>query len=344
MEISVPEKHKKPGVCYAVTDDGLELPVIDITHPAFALEMSQAELDGLTEKHFHVARARARTPAFVTKLFLALCRRHSILVRSHMDSRHSFVSALTTYLVKLGPDNLGAGYAGRIDRKFASALPCLSARLRLQDVARLLAEGLGAALAARKQSPVRLLNIGGGAAMDSFNALILLRQSHAQLLAGRKVSVSCLDLEEAGPRFAGRALSALKAAGGPLDGMDIAFEHAVYDWADTAGLRQAIAAFDPTVAAGGSSEGALFDYGSDKDIVSNLDALRNGTPDDFVVAGTITRDSEVLKGGMDAGHLSFRPRKPDAFRELVGLAGWEVVRLIDRPFSHDFLLRKGAVR
>ena len=32
----IPEQNKKPGVCYAVTDDGLELPVIDITHPAFA--------------------------------------------------------------------------------------------------------------------------------------------------------------------------------------------------------------------------------------------------------------------------------------------------------------------
>ena len=30
----IPEQHKKPGVCYAVTDGGLELPVIDITNPA----------------------------------------------------------------------------------------------------------------------------------------------------------------------------------------------------------------------------------------------------------------------------------------------------------------------
>jgi len=29
----VPELNKKPGVCYAVTDDGLDLPVIDLTHP-----------------------------------------------------------------------------------------------------------------------------------------------------------------------------------------------------------------------------------------------------------------------------------------------------------------------
>lgn len=32
----VPEKNKVPGVCYALTDDGIELPVVDITNPAFA--------------------------------------------------------------------------------------------------------------------------------------------------------------------------------------------------------------------------------------------------------------------------------------------------------------------
>ncbi len=31
----------KPGLVYAATDEGLELPVIDVTHPAFALNVSQ---------------------------------------------------------------------------------------------------------------------------------------------------------------------------------------------------------------------------------------------------------------------------------------------------------------
>ena len=43
----IPETNKKQGVCYAVSDDGLELPVIDITHAAFAFEMSEAELSAL---------------------------------------------------------------------------------------------------------------------------------------------------------------------------------------------------------------------------------------------------------------------------------------------------------
>ncbi len=35
MQIKIPEKNKKPGVCYTITDDGLELPVIDVTNPVF---------------------------------------------------------------------------------------------------------------------------------------------------------------------------------------------------------------------------------------------------------------------------------------------------------------------
>jgi hypothetical protein len=32
INTGIPENNKKPGVCYAVTEDGLELPVVDITH------------------------------------------------------------------------------------------------------------------------------------------------------------------------------------------------------------------------------------------------------------------------------------------------------------------------
>jgi hypothetical protein len=34
----MPEKNKRPGVIYPYNREGVELPVIDITHPAFAVE------------------------------------------------------------------------------------------------------------------------------------------------------------------------------------------------------------------------------------------------------------------------------------------------------------------
>lgn len=44
MEPRIPEKNKRAGLSYAVTDDGLELPVMDMTHPAFACEMTEAKI------------------------------------------------------------------------------------------------------------------------------------------------------------------------------------------------------------------------------------------------------------------------------------------------------------
>ena len=44
MPPKIAEKKKKAGVCYAVTDDGLELPVIDVTHPAFEIQLNEGEL------------------------------------------------------------------------------------------------------------------------------------------------------------------------------------------------------------------------------------------------------------------------------------------------------------
>ena len=58
----IPETNKKPGVCYAVSDDGLELPVIDITHAAFAFEMSEAELSALIDRFVVSLEATAKLP------------------------------------------------------------------------------------------------------------------------------------------------------------------------------------------------------------------------------------------------------------------------------------------
>jgi hypothetical protein len=115
----VPEKNKKPGVCYAVTDDGLELPVIDITHQTFAFKMSESELNTIAEKNIRGLERMKRIPAFVRRFYIAFIARRSILMRGMTKARGSFVSGVSTYLNKLGPDNLGSGYAGWIDRSAA---------------------------------------------------------------------------------------------------------------------------------------------------------------------------------------------------------------------------------
>src|SRR6266542_3492801 len=77
MDIRVPETHKKPGVTYAVTDDGIELPVIDITHPAFTESVTDAELAARTDEFMREIEARKKRPRLLTRLFMRLFLRKS---------------------------------------------------------------------------------------------------------------------------------------------------------------------------------------------------------------------------------------------------------------------------
>jgi hypothetical protein len=73
----IPERHKKPGVCYTVTDDGIELPVVDVTHSASALDPSPSELAANAEESLRGLRHWARLPVFARRL----AARHSVLMR-----------------------------------------------------------------------------------------------------------------------------------------------------------------------------------------------------------------------------------------------------------------------
>ncbi len=180
MTASVPELHKKPGVSYAFTDDGLELPVIDITHPAFELHTDPINLDSLIDAFIAGLERGAKTPAAV----MQAAAQRSILLRGMLESADTYTTGVMTYLHKLGPENLGDGYATPVDRQWAAGLTPLTFRWRMRDVARLLAEGLAPQLLEQPGAPLDLINIGGGPGADSFNALLLLAQRDVGLLTG----------------------------------------------------------------------------------------------------------------------------------------------------------------
>jgi hypothetical protein len=342
MQPKIPEKNKKAGVCYAVTDDGIELPVIDVTHPAFNLQLSDADLDRFLQMQLQEMKDRQRIPAFLQRLFLGLMQRRSILMRGIASSAGTFLSGLNTYLLKLGPDNLNDSYANDIDRRIAASLPVLSARLRLQDVARLLAQGLAPALKVKAKTALHLLNIGGGPAIDSMNALILLQKERPELVSGRDIFIYSLDLDDAGPNFGARALAALQKASGPLYGLEIGFRHIKYDWSDPRGLRTLVNSFDGgnDVIVSASSEGALFEYGSDEEIESNLQVLHETTPVESVMVGTVSRADEIGRLFHGASRAAINLRGLEAFTTLGLRAGWKLTEVIDRPLSHDVLMRK----
>jgi hypothetical protein len=50
MKSPLVEANKIPGLHYAVTNDGIELPIVDVTHPAFALSVTDTEQRARVEK------------------------------------------------------------------------------------------------------------------------------------------------------------------------------------------------------------------------------------------------------------------------------------------------------
>ena len=335
-EIRRAEHHKKPGVCYAVTNDGLELPVVDVTHPAFACSLTDEKQQALTVHFLEEQRRFAQLPSWLRAVLLRFFMRGSRIGQGLRRAEGGFLDGMTTYLFKVGPKNLGS-YAVPVDGRILMSLPAISVRLRLSDMARLLADGLAPRLVPDARRPLQLVNIAGGPAMDSLNALLLLKREQPQLLAERRITLQVLDGDENGPAFGERALEALQTTGGPLHGLDISFQRTRYDWRNASELAPLIdAAHRDGELLAASSEGGLFEYGTDHDIVENLRVLSRA-PNAFVV-GSVTRDDEVIRTLKLTSTAATKPRGLTVFAELAKKAGWRITRSVARPLSDQVLL------
>jgi hypothetical protein len=320
----------------AMTAEGYELPVIDVTHPAFAVDDSPEAVGALRAAFIESALRRKRVPKFVMSLFIGLAARRSLLLRALMRSDAAFLGGLSTYVLKLGADNLVAPFDDRIDRKVAGSPAGVAIRVRLQQTARLLAQGLEQDLVARPGVPLHLINIGGGSAIDSLNALILLRRSARDALA-RPVMIHVLDLDARAPEFGANALAALRAADGPLAGQNICLAHRHYAWDDTEPLARLLDGLstEPAIIAA-SSEGALFEYGNDDAVIGNLRVLRGHVV--RPVTGSVTRADDVTLETLTTSRFKLVPRGIEKFSALVGRAGYSVVRVEPALLSDQVML------
>ncbi|MDR3640883.1 MAG: hypothetical protein P4L39_06130 [Humidesulfovibrio sp.] len=333
MAIRIPESAKKPGVHYAVSSDGVELPVVDVTHPAFMLRLEAEDIAALREQDAAEHRDWQRKPALLRRLLFSLARRKSVFVQALKDGESGFLSGMNTYLMKLGPDNLGKGYTKPLDRRIASKAPFLNVRLRLQNMARLIADGLLPRLEAGESGPLRLVNIAGGPALDSINALILINQAHPRHLAGRPVRILVLDQDTAGPTFGALALQALSQPGGPLAGLDVAFERRHYNWGQPSLLGEVWKDAAGETLAAGSSEGGLFEYGDNATILANLEALRERSPAGFTMSGSLSLDLPHTRSSVRFARLPTRTFSLEAFHSLAGQAGWRVEQVHEGPMA-----------
>jgi hypothetical protein len=332
------DHHRTRGVLYAKTNDGNELPVVDLTHPAFAQRYDDVQIAKKLRSFEQAERARARIPKPIQRVMLGWAARHSRLARALFLASEGAVGGMTLYAAKLGPKMLGDALPGLIDRWIAGSPASWLTRIRLADMARLIAEGLVPALSVASGRPLHLFNIAGGPAADSWNALLLLKREGRVDLRSRKIAIHVLDRDEEGPAFGARAVSALKGDGAPLGGLDLTFRRVAYDWRNVSELRTVLEEAGVAGAAVAvSSEGGLFEYGTDDEIVANLDVLRDTTPPDGIVVGSVTR-AEGPAAFLDL--FTVRPRTLAAFRLLTERAGWAVARVIERPFSYDVCLSR----
>jgi hypothetical protein len=329
------EGQMRTDVVYAKTDEGEKLAVIDVMNAAFAVSATDEELAAMAEQYILEAGRQQEIPPALREAL-----RSSKLGRGLMAASGTFLGGMSTYQLKLGPENLGEGFSP-IDQRIAASFPAFTARLRLQDMARLMADGLAGAAMAEPRRRICLVNIGGGPGSDSWNALILLSHGHAELLACRKIGITIMDVDQRGPAFGARALEALCASAAPLSGLKIEFKHLGYEWScadQLRGVLHELRAGDTVC--GISSEGALFEYGSDEEIVSNLQALHTETAGDSIVVGSVTRDGKPVRASLIGNRVSTRPRTIEAFRALAERGGWIVQEVLERPFSYNVRLVK----
>ncbi len=190
-------------------------------------------------------------------------------------------------------------------------------------------------------APLALLNIAGGPAIDSINALIILARKAPGLLA-RPITIQVLDLDETGPSFGGNALTELKAAGGPLEGIDVTLEYIPYDWNDVAPLSglvgQHVSRGAIVIA---SSEGGLFEYGSDEAIIANLKALGADGAGARCVVGSVTRADEARARLIGSSQFSVIPRGISGFAPLAASAGYRISEVRSTVWSDQVSMVPG---
>jgi hypothetical protein len=317
---------------YALTPDGTRLPVLDLDLPQFATPGSPAEIALLAQAALDEERRRGPLQRFFLRFVMRGLASRSRLVAALQAASAGFLSGIPTYVLKLGADNLVPPYDTEIDRRVVSTPIVRSMRVRLAQVASLLAEGLAPQLVGHSR-PLAILEIAGGPSADALNALLdLARQG---LLADRSVRVLVYDLDTEGPGFAANMLSALKTS--PLAGIDVSLSHAPGNWSDAAAFARLLAGVPEGTVIAATSEGGLFEYGSDSDITGILAAL---AARDAIVTGSVTRDAEInhLMRRHSSAHT--RPRGLERFGALIAPTGYRIARSHTAVLSDQVLLTR----
>jgi hypothetical protein len=135
-------------------------------------------------------------------------------------------------------------------------------------------------------------------------------------------------------------VAALREQHGPLAGLDVELSHTRYDWSAPSTLGGVLAGNGAETVLVGSSEGGLLEYAEDEVVAANLAVLRDATPSDFALVGSLIRDDNLQWLTRGAGAPGLRPRGLKMFGTLVADVGWTVARASSNPMYHVVTLTK----
>ena len=328
-------KNKIPELSYAFTQNGVELPVLDITHPYFVSCTDEKILQKLlpyVEKNAEKNAVKFnKIPAFI-KRFLSK-RSFAMAELLQVEGENSFASGITTLMMKLGPRLIGKGRKRFWDRQVNKGFGALVIRMRVRDISKCQKMELMPLLQKSPEKNLCFINIAGGAASDSINTLILILKENPALLKGRKIEINVLDVDTFGPGFAERSITALKAPGKIFHELNITFRHIHYDWNNPEKLAELLSERNEWLQIC-SSEGGLFEYCSDEVIIHNLNTIYYNSTGDIVIVGTLLHDAETIDAGMLAALKISTGIKPrflglNGLKSITGSNKWKIENIIE---------------
>ena len=338
-------KNKLSGLSYAFTMNGVELPVLDITHPDFISSIDENRLKTILpyiEKNADKnAEKFNKIPAFIKNYFA----KHSFAMAELLQNESSFATGISTLMMKLGPNLIGKGKKRFWDRLVSKGFGSLVIRMRMRDISKCQAEALIPLLNKTPEKNLCFINIAGGSASDSINALFLIQKEFPLLLKNKKIEINILDIDNYGPAFAEQCITALKLPGNKFSELDISCRHIHYDWNNTQELYELLSERKEWLQIC-SSEGGLFEYCSDDVIIQNLNILFNNSSEDIIIAGSLLHDIETVDAGIIAAlkiSTSIKPRflGVNGLKKIIENNKWKLNKTIEgNPRYLVFSLKK----
>ena len=328
-------KKKIPELSYAITINGIELAVLDITHPYFISSTDETKLKEILSKVEQTADKNAekfnKIPAFVKKFF---AKRSFIMSELLQESNaDEYLTGISTLMLKLGPNLIGKGKKRFFDRLSSKGIGGIVLRMRVRDISIIQAEALIPLLSESPDRNLCFINIAGGAASDSINTLFLIQQMNPSLLRNRKIEINVLDIDRFGPAFADRCITALKAPEGRFYKMDVSFNHIHYDWNNTQKLKELLSERKEWLQIC-SSEGGLFEYCSEEVIIQNLNTIHENSASNIIIAGSLMHDIETIDRGAIAALKISTAIKPrflgiDGLKSIIEKNEWNLSGIIE---------------